>query len=300
MAKERRYEEYAKYATSQDEFSSTPFRVEAVEEFKQSLHPNSLNVDDVGGIRNLTESAHIGRNISSGPYKSFHHGTSAIEVTTVVHEQFNALDNMRRKGELNDGIPLMDSELKRRGFYTDGVKGAIQSAWDQHMTAEKHYSEVFSDCSAACLRSDLTTEASLQLYTSLYPPDQPVPMNDLIFVTGKKPIENEKRVLATRAERSNRSQREGAAASFVEKAARAGIPITAHQDRVGSKGEPLFRFKREGDIPVGFEMINEGLFALKKNKFMVFNGAGVDSWRLDTTPATKTKGMEYMLLGTLK
>ena len=46
--------------------------------------------------------------------------------------------------------------------------------------------------------------------------------------------------------------------------------------------------------------INEGLFASKKNKFMVFNGAGVDSWRLERTPVTKTKGVENMLLGTLK
>lgn len=253
-------------------------------------------MDDVDGIRNLTESAHIGRNIASGPYRGFHHGTSAIEVTTVVHEQFNALDNMRQRGELNEGIPLMDLELKRRGFYTGGVKGAIKSAWDEHITAENHYSEVFSDCSTACLRSDLTTENSMQLYTSLYPPDQPVPMNDLIFVTGKKTIEHDKKT----KEQSKPLSTPKSGSSFVLKAAKLGISITAHQDRVGSKDRPLFHFKREQAIPVGFEMINEGLFASKKNKFMVFNGAGVDSWRLDTTPVTKSKGVECMLLGTLK
>lgn len=271
-----------------------PFRPEAVDEFKESLHPNSLNVDDVDGIRNLTESAHIGRIISSGPYKSFHHGTSAIEVATVIHEQFNALDNMRQRGELNEGIRLMDSELKRRGFYTDGVKEAINSAWDEHIAAEKHYSEVFSDCSSACFRSDLTTENSLQLYTSLYPPDQPVPTNDLIFVTGKKSIEDDKK-----KQHSKRLSSPKSGSSFVAKASKAGITITAHEKRVDEKDRPLFHFKRGQVVPEGFEMVNEGLFASKKNKFMVFNEAGVDSWRLERTPVTKTKGVENMLLGTL-
>lgn len=203
---------------------------------------------------------------------------------------------MRQRGELNEGIRLMDSELKRRGFYTDGLKGAINSAWDEHIAAEKHYSEVFSDCSTACLRSDLTTENSLQLYTSLYPPDQPVPTNDLIFVTGKKPVEDDKKA----KKQNKRPSRPKSGSSFVAKAANAGIAITAHEKRVGAKDRPLFHFKREQVIPVGFEMINEGLFASKKNKFMVFNGAGVDSWRLERTPVTKTKGVENMLLGTLK
>jgi hypothetical protein len=294
--REIRYEQYAQYAQPQDDFSARPFRPEAVEEFKEALHANSLNADDVDGIRKLTESAHIGRNLTSGPYKGFNQGTSAIEVATVVHEQFNALDNMRSRGELREGIPLMDTELRRRGFYTDGVKEAVKSGWDGHMAAEKHYSEIFSASSTSYERSDLTTENSLKLYTSLFPPDKSVPTTDRIFISGKKDLEKkrESKPLSKGADSAQKTS------SFVTKAAKCGIPITAHVDRMKSRSEPLFKFKREQAVPVGFEMINEGLFASKKNKFMVFNGAGVDSWRLDTAPITKTSGVECMLLGTLK
>lgn len=294
--RERRYEQYVQYAQPEDDFTARPFRPEALEEFKEALHANSLNADDVDGIRQLTESAHIGRNVTSGPYKGFHQGTSAIEVATVVHEQFNALDNMRSRGELNEGIPLMDAELRRRGFYTDGVKGAVKSGWDGYMAAEKHYSEIFSPSNTSYERSDLTTENSLKLYTSLYPPDKSVPTTDLIFISGKKPLETEE----NKKSRSKGTGSRPKTSSFVAKAAKHGIPITAHVDRMKSRSEPLFKFKREQAVPVGFEMINEGLFASKKNKFMVFNGAGVDSWRLDTSPITKTSGVESMLLGTLK
>jgi hypothetical protein len=78
--RERRYEQYAQYAQPQDDLSARPFRPEALEEFKEALHANSLNADDVDGIRKLTESAHIGRNLTSGPYKGFHHGTKAKRI----------------------------------------------------------------------------------------------------------------------------------------------------------------------------------------------------------------------------
>jgi hypothetical protein len=164
------------------------------------------------------------------------------------------------------------------------------------MAAEKHYSEIFSASSTSYERSDLTTENSLKLYTSLFPPDKSVPTTDLIFISGKKALERE-RESKPRSKGADSAQK---TSSFVTKAASCGIPITAHVDRMKSRSEPLFKFKREQAVPVGFEMINEGLFASKKNKFMVFNGAGVDSWRLDTAPITKTSGVEYMLLGTLK
>eukprot|EP00594_Rhizosolenia_setigera_P015855 CAMPEP_0178972640 /NCGR_PEP_ID=MMETSP0789-20121207/21161_1 /TAXON_ID=3005 /ORGANISM="Rhizosolenia setigera, Strain CCMP 1694" /LENGTH=88 /DNA_ID=CAMNT_0020660181 /DNA_START=76 /DNA_END=342 /DNA_ORIENTATION=+ len=37
----------------------------------------------------------------------------------------------------------------------------------------------------------------------------------------------------------------------------------------------------------GFEQINEDLYARKENKFMVFNGVGVDTWYSGTQPITK-------------
>lgn len=45
-------------------------------------------------------------------------------------------------------------------------------------------------------------------------------------------------------------------------------------------------------------MINEDMFSRKENKFMVFNGPGVDSWT-DTNPITKISGVERMLSAAL-
>ena len=41
----------------------------------------------------------------SGPYRGLSQNSSAVEVTTVIHEQFNALDNMKQRGEIR-GIGL--------------------------------------------------------------------------------------------------------------------------------------------------------------------------------------------------
>ena len=67
------------------------------------------------------------------------------------------------------------------------------------------------------------------------------------------------------------------------KAASRGINIR----KKSSKSQIEFHTQRP--IPSGFEQINEDLFARKDNKFMVFNGAGVDSWKSPPQPVTKTK-----------
>ena len=288
-SKETCCQEYLQYAKPQDAYSESLFRQEAFEEFKDSLNALSLNVDDVGGIQKLAESAHIGRFIKSGQYKGLHQKTSAIEVATVIHEQFNALDNMRKRGQLREGIPLMDMELRRRGFHTEGMKDAVRWGWDSHMTEEDHYSEVFSiNDTTTYKRSDLTTDSSLKLYTSLFPPDKSMATTDLTFITGKK-SENKSKTKAPTHRTSN----------FVVKAAKCGIPITSHDDRMTQGSQPLFEVNGLKTVPAGFEMINEDMFARKQNKFMVFNGAGVDSWCTETSPKTKISGIESMLLGTL-
>lgn len=212
---------------------------------------------------------------------------SAIEVATVIHEQFNALENMRSRGELREGIPLMDMELKRRGLHTAGVKGAVSAGWNRHMTAEKQYSELFNEIGSDCRRSDLTTPRSLKLYASFFSPDLESTTPDLSFMLGG----------GSRDSKHSRFDPVPRTSNFINKAAKLGIPIASHADGLKSKSPPLFQFERRKPIPEGFEMINEDMFARKDNKFMVFNGAGVDSWS-GTTPVTKTAGIETMLLGT--
>jgi hypothetical protein len=211
----------------------------------------------------------------------------------VVQEQFNAYENMRNRGELKEGISLMDAELRRRGFYTGGVKGAVAAGWDRHTTAERHYSESFLESSPTYKRSDLTTASSLKLYASFFPPDKAMETTDLSFILGEKPLGIGTRTKPGHIDVAHRPS------SFVTRAARLGVPITSHSDLIKSRNQPLFQFERRKEVPAGFEMINEDMFARKDNKFMVLNGTGVDSWRGTGSPVTKISGIEKMLLGSL-
>jgi hypothetical protein len=69
--------------------------------------------------------------------------------------------------------------------------------------------------------------------------------------------------------------------SFIRKAASKGFNI--------KKKSPssVIEFHIQRPIPNGFEQINDDLFARKDNKFMVFNGAGVNSWKSPPQPVTK-------------
>lgn len=240
----------------------------------------------------LAESAHIGRKICCGPYKGLRQDTSAIEVATVVQEQFNAYEKMRNRGELREGIALMDSELKRRGLYTEGVKGAISSGWNRRVRAEKHYSESFLEPSQRSTRSALSTTNSLQLYSSFYPHEKEMTTTDLAFIVGDQAELPQTKTKPGHVDLGNRPS------TFVMRAKRFGVPITSHSELIDSRNQPLFQFDQRKEVPAGFEMINEDFFARKDNKFMVFNGAGVDSWR-GTEPVTKISGVDKMLSGTL-
>jgi len=119
-------------------------------------------------------------------------------------------------------------------------------------------------------------------------------MADHIFLTDSKPkLEDAK---------NPRSTAVGASApirtdSFVKKAQRLGIPVLPAEE-ARAKYVPLFQFERRRPIPPGVEQINEDMFALKHNKFIVLNGAAVDSWRHGVA-VTKVSHAENILLTAL-
>jgi hypothetical protein len=76
-------------------------------------------------------------------------------------------------------------------------------------------------------------------------------------------------------------------ASFLIKAAARGINIRKSASNNSGKTEIDMLTFHTRPIPAGFEQINEDLFARKDNKFMVFNGPGVDSF--STNAVTKTQ-----------
>lgn len=93
--------------------------------------------------------------------------------------------------------------------------------------------------------------------------------------------------------------------SFILKAASRGINVRRKSSRrpgegvsggsSGGGGIGAADGNQQRPIPAGFEQINEDLFARKDNKFMVFNGAGVDSWKSPPQPVTKThRGIDIL------
>lgn len=237
--------------------------------------------------------------IRSGPYKGLYEDKSAVEVATVIHEQFNVLDSMRARGDLRGGLPLVDGELRRRDVYAEGVRESVAGGWKRYINAEQQYAEVVDNSKAQCRRSDLTTERSLELYSSFFDDSTPVSQLDMTYLLGENPEVNKSST--SRRVDSKRplldENEDGKTLSFAEKANRLGVSIPSASDIEKSKSPPLFSFDRKGGVPAGFEQINEDLFARKDNKFIVLNGAGVDSWN-GTQPKTKLQGIEEdVLLG---
>ena len=269
-------EEYLKYTSSNAEFNSQSFRLDRIEEFRQCLQDTSLQSDDVNGIRKLAESAHIGKTLRSGPYRGLLQGESAVEITTVIEEQFNALASNKKNEEVS-GMSLVDVELRRRGYHTAGVREAVARGWERTRIAEAQYAEVVGNANSFCRRSDFSTPSSLEQYSSFFCDSVRLSPLDLIYIRG----EEGKDTLKPSA--TEVSPYKG---DFVKKAAELGIAIQSYDDILHSKSPSLFSFTRDGEVPAGFEQINDDLFARKDNKFMVFNGAGVDNWH-GTEPVTK-------------
>jgi hypothetical protein len=282
-------EEYVRCVKPSVYLESSLYNPVAFEEFKESLHALSINANEVEEIQELAESGHVGQEIKSGPYKGLHRNFSAIEFSTVVFEQLNAYENIRRRGKLKEGVPVMNAELMRRGFYTEGVRETIGDGWDQHVAAEKQYQETCLPGSSKYRRSDLTTPNSLKLYSSFFSPDESMAVPDLNVLLGETPTSDVKN-------KPGHVDLKYRGTDFVAKAAKKGISITAHKKL--EKSRPLFTFGRKHIVPEGFEMINDDMFSRKDNKFMVFNGPGVASWS-GNSPLTKISGIEKMLAGTL-
>lgn len=239
----------------------------------------------------LAQSAHIGSKIRSGPYRGLPEDKSAIEVATAIHEQFNAYESLQ-----SGGRRLIEKELQRRGFDTEGVKEAVAEGWKEFTASQKQYAEVTRVSMDQWHRSDLTTAASLEMYTSMQDGSTLLTTSDQIFLTGHRPptvSTNSSSFAPTASKPWTPVPRTN---NFIRKANRLGIPILPHQEI--ATFEPLFQREIRRPVRPGFEQINEDMFARKDNKFMVFNGVGMDSWN-GTQPVTKISPVEEILLTTL-
>ena len=206
----------------------------------------------------------------------------------------------------------VDEELRRRGYYTSGIRQAIKSGWEQHKRAEQQYSEVVDRSNLACRRSDLTTEESFRLYSSYFDDTDQLSDLNLTYLLGEYPStggasgvtttgtalakdrqENTKNepTMTTQSSVGSPGSKDRKSRTFVEKAARKGIAIRSQAAYTRSKLPPLFAVDKIDHLPEGFEQINDDLFARRDNKFLVLNGAAVGTWQ-EAVPKTKVMNLD--------
>jgi hypothetical protein len=178
--------------------------------------------------------------------------------------------------------PELLESLKQTDLYSVGVAEMMYTGWKHLAKADKSFTEINDMSSIGYRRSDITTESSLKLYSSFF--DQSncniSPLEQAYAIGERLPTDPSKR---DKISGQNKDLRSFDEAKFIMKAASRGINIC----KKSTKNQIDFHTPRP--IPTGFEQINEDLFARKDNKFMVFNGAAVDSWKSPPQPETKTK-----------
>jgi hypothetical protein len=238
----------------------------------------------------LSQNAHINSEIIKGPYRGLSQHESAVEVTVVINEQFNVLHTLKEKGLLgninsDETIPFINDELKRREMDTPGVMHAVYSGWNRFEKAEKCYDEVVSSDTLRYGRSDFTDENSLKLYTSFFTNDTLLTDHDVNYMSGTS--SNTFKTKTSHIEKNNIQKEEESA--FMRKAR--SFNIYKH-DFQKSQPPSLFDPNKEVEIPIGFEQINDGLYARKDNRFMVFNYVGIDSQQWPPSAVTKGFSLE--------
>jgi hypothetical protein len=285
---------YVDYASNNSMLRQS-FRPETREEYAACLNRVGVGIDsnDVQGIKKLAESAHIFHEIQSGPYEGLNQEESAVRVATTIHGHFNYLEEKIEEGELSyiDIQPpeLMET-LKQTDLYTVGVTESLNAGWRHLAKAEKSYTEIIDMSTIGYRRSDITTHSSMKLYSSFFDQtdcvmsqlEQAYAIGERVPSDPIKPLRRSTRP-CEKISGPDKDLRRFDEAGFIMKAASKGINIR----KKSSKSQVEFHTQRP--IPLGFEQINEDLFARKDNKFMVFNGAGVDSWKSPPQPVTKTK-----------
>jgi len=276
-------EKYIKYANdSSFDVDSSYDPTKAREEFTRYIKDTDLDSNDVEGIRRLTDSAYISQEIKFGPYRGLSQDVSAVDVTTAVHEQFNNLMCMKERGVLQDGLSSLDSTLSSIHMNTPGIKETIGKGWEKLSQSENQFAEVLGDELLKCRRSKLTSDESLRLYASFFDSGTSVSNLEKAYISGQSQIPND--FLSN---------------SKVEKLVKAMddcVICTSGLDNDDEVNLDSHKAKDDDVLPISshirrdvrpeFEQINEDLFAKRDNKFIVFNGKGVDCWN-GTEPVTR-------------
>ena len=271
------------------------FRPGAREEFAMCLRDTTLDSNDVQGIRMLSESAHIGQELKSGPYRGLNQNESSLRVASEIYSIFNNLEEKIEDGDLSysdSNPPDVLNKLQQSGLDAVGVKESFRSGWDHLGKAEKTFTEINDISAVGYKRSDITTEHSMKLYSSFFDSSSEIRPLEQAYTLGQrlpndpsKPLRRSTRPCAKVSGPSS-DLKSFDESKFIMKAAARGIFCKSTANNNEKTDIDVLKFHTRV-IPTGFEQINEGLYARKDNKFMVFNGPGVESFSTKTKTQTR-------------
>jgi hypothetical protein len=171
---------------------------------------------------------------------------------------------MNDRGDLNEqGLIFVNAELKRRGMDTVGLRNSLIDTCSRFASVKQCYEEINSNIILGGeKRSDITDERSMKLYASFFDGSTPLNEFDINYLNG--------------------------CGSKVNGAPTSSFSLNDVKTKTfrSAAFTPLF-LDSQVSTPSGFEQINEDLFARKDNRFLVFNGAGVES--ADWPPKSHTR-----------
>lgn len=212
-----------------------------------------------------------------GPYKGLKQEECAAQLTNALFEKYDAFLQKLQAEENPSSSPLRSNSLDGPEYHnslhkleydTVGVKETMAEACERFAKSSKAYSEMLSTSSLDFKRSDLTTESSLRLYCSMFDEQQAsLSQADMSYILGEKNL-----VLPSEFHNTN---------------IQSNLKVVSIMNYINSwlsdDGRiPSFAY-HSSYLPascakLGFEQINEDLYARSDNKFLVLNGPGVDSW----------------------
>lgn len=209
----------------------------------------------------------------SGPFRGLSQHESAVEVTTAVQEQLNSLENLKARGALpNSVLTGVNADFKRRSLDTAGMMDAVYKGWNRYSKTEESFQEIFDSSSLGQRRSDLTDRKSMKLYCSFFDDSMSLTNYDMSNLSGGKEKLN-KALPKDNYHGPGRKEESRRELLHLTKAKILGL--AKKSDKFSSPA--LFPLQEQKTIPLGYEQINDDLYARKDNRFMVFNGVGVES-----------------------
>ena len=241
------YSQFVAYA-QHPELLADSFKEQSFLEFTANLAESTLSSDDVEGITNLVSSAHITREINSGPYKGLPQEYSSLAIATLFHEQLNIMCSAAERGDEEDGRYLVEKNLERKGIKSEALKQAIYDNWEDLKKGNDVNRQLLGINGLKVMRSDLSTSESLKLYCSYFDEENVMEDKELEYMLSEGGSVGEARNAAAKQ-------------------------MSASETRASEWNGTSKVYVREG-----FEQINDDLFSRRANKFMVFNGVGMEDW----------------------